>query len=423
MDAAIFPTMFGLSHIPVSSPPDHRNLFEQAPNSVPAAATFTANPVLFKQFAKEMEGSVAKKAPTLLEKHYQEQQERRNKEKEQQMKPAEIQTLKANQAPLSEQCCTTPSTSASTLASSASTFSSAETKVHIQATPLPAHQPQNTQAHNPSSPTPENPFLKHPGLGLLDASHSSDPKYVQMVARMAAYYQQRCQAILNYQQQRCQTWATSHRQKCQESMQAAMLVVAWYIRDRIGRRRRRNKRSFRRGLREKNHAAAVSKRSGGSGRPTKGETVRKWVMDIPEAALSPNNGMRDDAGLDKEEKEFDVEKEVVPDKDTHLFTVADQMIKSQLAKIDVPLLGALNLEASDSESESEDEEERYYYEPEDYDMEEDDDDDEEDYYDDDMDYDEESEEFVEDVVSKEALDGTGKGSLKRKRSESTSGVE
>lgn len=213
-------------------------------------------------------------------------------------------------------------------------------------------------------------------------------------------------------------------------MQAAMLVVAWYIRDRIGRRRRRNKRSFRRGLREKNHAAAISKRggggAGGSGRLTKGETVRKWVMDIPEVALSPNNGMRDDAGLDKEEREFDVDKEVVPDKDTHLFTVADQMIKSQLAKIDVPLLGALNLEASDDESESEDDEdERYYYEPEDYDMEEDDDDDddEEDYYDDDMDYNEESEEYVEDVVSKEALDGTGKGSLKRKRSESTSGVE
>lgn len=143
-------------------------------------------------------------------------------------------------------------------------------------------------------------------------------------------------------------------------------------------------------------------------------------MDIPEAALSPNNGMRDDAGLDKEEREFDVEKEVVPDKDTHLFTVADQMIKSQLAKIDVPLLGALNLEASDSESESEDE--RYYDEPEDYDMEEDDDDEEEDY-DDDMEYEEDSEEYVEDIVSKEALDGTGKGSLKRKRSESTSGVE
>lgn len=147
-------------------------------------------------------------------------------------------------------------------------------------------------------------------------------------------------------------------------------------------------------------------------------------MDIPEAALSPNNGIRDDAGLDKEEKEFDVEKEVVPDKDTHLFTVADQMIKSQLAKIDVPLLGALNLEDSDSESESE--HERYYYEPENYDMEDEEDDDDDEEEEDDyehMDYEDESEEFVEENVSKEALDGTGKGSLKRKRSESTSGVE
>ncbi|KAJ4396982.1 hypothetical protein N0V93_001206 [Gnomoniopsis smithogilvyi] len=407
--------MFGLSHIPVSSPPDHNSLlFKQTPNQAPAASI--ANPVLFKHFAKAMEGSVAKKAPTLLEKHYQEQQELREKQREQ-TKPAEIiQAQKASQTPPSEQCCSTPTTSASTLASSASTVSSAETKVHHPQTTPPAQQPQHTQTHNPSSPpAPENPFLKQPGLGLLDASHSSDPKYVQMVSRMAAYYQQRCQAILNYQQQRCQTWATSHRQKCQESMQAAMLVVAWYIRDRIGRRRRRNKRSFRRGLREKNHAARSRR-----GRPGKGEAVRKWVMDIPEAALSPNNGMRDDAGLDKEEREFDVEKEVVPDKDTHLFTVADQMIKSQLAKIDVPLLGALNLEASDSESESEDE--RYYDEPEDYDMEEDDDEDEEEY-DDDMDYEEESEEYVGDIVSKEALDGTGKGSLKRKRSESTSGLE
>lgn len=234
---------------------------------------------------------------------------------------------------------------------------------------------------------------------------------------MAAFYQQRCQAILNYQQQRCQTWANTHRQKCQEMMQAAMLVVAWYIRDRIGRRRRRNKRSFRRGLREKNSAARRGGIGKAGGAPTKGETVRKWVTDIPEAALSPTNGIRDDMVLDQEEREFDVEKEVTPDKDGQLFMVADEMIKSQLAKIDVPLLGALNLDDSDSESESEDEE-RCYYEPEDYDME-----DEDEYDDDDLDHEEESVEYVEDVSSKEAVHGTGKGSLKRKRSESTSGIE
>lgn len=273
---------------------------------------------------------------------------------------------------------------------------------------------------------------------------------------MAAYYQQRCQAILNYQQQRCQTWATSHRQKCQEMMQAAMLVVAWYIRDRIGRRRRRNKRAFRRGLREKSEITRRSSNNnngrgpgagvGTTAFPTRGEAVRRWVMDIPEAAAaaattSPN----DDASrsvegrLDGEERSFDVEREVVPDKDTQLFTVADQMIKSQLAKIDVPLLGALNLDDSDSDSDSEDgggcgaryygQEEEEEDEEEDCDMEEDDeeyeDDEEEyeDYDDDDLDLDEESEVFVGDVASKEAEHGTGKGSLKRKRSESTSGLE
>lgn len=193
-------------------------------------------------------------------------------------------------------------------------------------------------------------------------------------------------------------------------MQAAMLVVAWYIRDRIGRRRKRQRRSFRRGLREKNSAAAAR-------RVPKGEVVRKWVVDIPDAALSPNNGMRDEGSLDKEEAAFDVEKEVTPDKDSQLFAVADQMIKSQMARIDIPLLGALNMDDSDSESGSDDDDRvgaRYYYENEDYDDEEED----IEVDDDDLDYEDETEEYLEDEVSQEALHGTGKGSLKRKRSES-----
>lgn len=213
-------------------------------------------------------------------------------------------------------------------------------------------------------------------------------------------------------------------------MQAAMLVVAWYIRDRIGRRRRRNKRAFRRGLREKNTAAVMR-------RVPKGETVRKWVMGIPDNSIptsldalmnmsSPHNKLSDDQPqsvvLDAEERAFDVEKEVQPDKDSQLFAVADQMIKSQLAKIDVPLLGALNLDDSDSETEEDDEDmDKYYYGPEDYDMEEGEDEEEYDDDDDDLDYEEDS--YVEDEASKEAMHGTGKGSLKRKRSESTSGVE
>lgn len=233
-------------------------------------------------------------------------------------------------------------------------------------------------------------------------------------------------------------------------MQAAMLVVAWYIRDRIGRRRRRNKRAFRRGLREKNTAAVLR-------RVPKGETVRKWVMDIPEASRpasasssalealmmssssSPPGGNADDSAaaaaaaagivLDAEERAFDVEKEVIPDKDSQLFAVADQMIKSQLAKIDVPLLGALNLDDSDSETDDDDEDmDKYYnYGPaaaDDYDMEGEEVDGEVEYDDDDDDLDyEEEDSFVEDEASKEAMHGTGKGSLKRKRSESTSDEE
>lgn len=214
-------------------------------------------------------------------------------------------------------------------------------------------------------------------------------------------------------------------------MQAAMLVVAWYIRDRIGRRRRRNKRAFRRGLREKNTAAVMR-------RTPKGETVRKWVMNIPDEQngassvekimMSPtfSHISKDERVLDAEERAFDVDKEVSPDKDSQLFTVADQMIKSQLAKIDVPLLGALNLDDSDSETEDGDEDmvDKYYYGQDDYEMEEGDNDEEyeDDDDDDDLEY-EEDDSYVEDEASKEAMHGTGKGSLKRKRSESTSGVE
>lgn len=185
------------------------------------------------------------------------------------------------------------------------------------------------------------------------------------------------------------------------------------MRDRIGRRRRRQRRSFRRGLREKNGTAAAR-------RVLKGEVVRKWVIDIPDAALSPNNGMRDEGAMDKEEEAFDVEKEVTPDKDSQLFAVADQMIKSQMSKIDIPLLGALNLDESDSESDSDDDDRvgaRYYYENEDYEEEGEEEEDAE-IDDDDLEYEDETEEYLEDEVSKEALHGTGMGSLKRKRSES-----
>ncbi|ROV91299.1 hypothetical protein VSDG_07806 [Cytospora chrysosperma] len=390
MDASTLPIMLNLtSQLPVSPPPDHQHFFKPHPNQTPAAVSglvnSLTNPLLFQAFAKQMEGPTIKE-PSLLEKHLQEQQRLLEKQK----KHEAAHTHTHTHAPSSRH----PGTPAASPTSPSTDTSSQDTKVPPQHSSSPDNLHQN---------------FDHAG----DPTAAVDPKYVQMVTRMAAYYQQRCQAILNFQQQRCQTWATSHRQKCQEMMQAAMLVVAWYMRDRIGRRRRRQRRSFRRGLREKNGTAAAR-------RVLKGEVVRKWVIDIPDAALSPNNGMRDEGALDKEEEAFDVEKEVTPDKDSQLFAVADQMIKSQMSKIDIPLLGALNLDESDSESDSDDDDRvgaRYYYENEDYEEEGEEEEDAE-IDDDDLEYEDETEEYLEDEVSKEALHGTGMGSLKRKRSES-----
>lgn len=407
MDASTFPIMLNLSsQIPLPLPPDHKLFFKHGPSHAPAAIPGLAhnltNPSLLKTFAREMHGPTLKKEPSLLEKHFQEQQKQRlnlkkaneeQAEKESQQKEPQTQTQ--TQAQQQQQPSSQDSARSSSTPSASE--SSADTKV-----PPPSTSPDTANQHLFD-------------LGGGDHPAFADPKYVQMVSRMAAFYQQRCQAILNYQQQRCQTWATGHRQKCQEMMQSAMLVVAWYIRDRIGRRRRKSKRAFRRGLREKNTAAAMR-------RVPKGETVRKWVMDIPDAALSPNNGMRDDAKLDVEEREFDIEKEVTPDKDSQLFSVADQMIKSQLAKIDIPLLGALNLDDSDSETDDDDDLGRFRYAPEDYEIE-DDGEDDGDYDDDDIDYEDETQEPTEDEISQEALNGTGKGSLKRKRSDSDSDME
>ncbi|KAL1870451.1 hypothetical protein Daus18300_005137 [Diaporthe australafricana] len=397
MDASTFPIMLNLSsqiQLPLSQ--DHKLFFKHGPSHAPAAIPGLAhnltNPSLLKTFAREMNGPALKKEPSLLEKHFQEQQQQRlNIKKKNEEQAEKEQQQKQSQQ---QQQQTSSQQSASSSSTPSASDSSADTKVPPQS----------------ASPEAANQHLFDLGG---DHPAFADPKYVQMVSRMAAFYQQRCQAILNYQQQRCQTWATGHRQKCQEMMQSAMLVVAWYIRDRIGRRRRKSKRAFRRGLREKNTAAAMR-------RVPKGEVVRKWVMNIPDAALSPNNGMRDDAKLDMEEREFDVEKEVTPDKDSQLFSVADQMIKSQLAKIDIPLLGALNLDDSDSESDDDDDMGRFCYAPEDYEME---DDAEEEYDDDDIDYEDETQEPTEDEISQEALNGTGKGSLKRKRSDSDSDME
>lgn len=193
-----------------------------------------------------------------------------------------------------------------------------------------------------------------------------------MASRIASYYQQRCQALANFQQQRCQAWANAQRQKCQEMTQAATVIVAWYIRDRIKRRRRRQKRAFKRGLA---HKAAVASSARG-GVTTKGEAVRRWVMDVPLGAASPPSR---ELPVDKEEVDFDMDREAPADKDSQLFSVAENLIKSHLATVDVPLLGVLSFDESESESEEENEEENEAEDAMDYRDEEEED--EEDHYD------------------------------------------
>ncbi|KAM0283598.1 hypothetical protein ACHAQH_002376 [Verticillium albo-atrum] len=212
-------------------------------------------------------------------------------------------------------------------------------------TPTPAQTetpPSTTAAQHESI----KPTAATAAANLLNpvAGQPMDPRYVDMVSRIAAYYQQRCQAISNAQQQRCQAWATMHRQKCQDTMQAAMLVVAWYIRDRIQRRRRRQKRSFRAGLRAQESRSRV----------TKGERVRRWVTQIPENVVAPQESSREELA-DRDEASFSMDRETAPDQDTKLFETADRLIRSQYRRVDVPMLGLLSFDMSDSESDSDSE--------------------------------------------------------------------
>jgi hypothetical protein len=128
---------------------------------------------------------------------------------------------------------------------------------------------------------------------------------------------------------------------------------------------------------------------------------------------------------DREEVDFDMDRDVPADKDTQLFHVADNLIKSHLARIDVPLLGVLSFEESESESESESD----FMDYEDYEEEEEEEE-EEDYEEDDAGEADGDEKGYGDVeargrgkeetlgsTSKEAqLGTTTKGSRKRSRS-------
>ncbi|KAB5563454.1 hypothetical protein GE09DRAFT_1187960 [Coniochaeta sp. 2T2.1] len=293
----------------------------------------------------------------------------------------------------------------------------------LQTTPPPSQTdrlPQNPPRTPPSDsssqhqqpfPFPSSiPIPPGPVPHLHDpAGNPIDPRYVAMASRISAYYQQRCQAVANYQQQRCQQWAALQRQKCQDMMQAAMLVVAWYIRDRIQRRRRKEKRRFRKGLSRKMTGTTTQ------GRPTKGETVRRWVMDVPDDVLSAGKAEHE-ALRDKEEREWDMDKAGEEgagssSRDDKLFRTADDLIRSQVGKIEVPLMGVVGFEESESESESDSEVDYEDDEEMDY---EDDEEEEEEYEEDEVV--DEGKKGVERMGSQEVQVSSGKNSRKRTRS-------
>lgn len=208
--------------------------------------------------------------------------------------------------------------------------------------PPPTSQPHNNTISSPDSNSSMPAVNDSKAMPPPSVSGANlDPKYLAMVSRIAAYYQQRCQAVANYQQQRCQAWANVHRQRCQDMMQASMLVVAWYVRDRIQRRRRREKRKFKSGLRRRT----------GQPKITRTEVVRRWVKQVPEKPESPNNLMPTQM-VDQAEVDFTMDREPHLDKDAKLFDMADNLIKSQYKKIDVPIMGVLNFDESDNDSES-----------------------------------------------------------------------
>ena len=164
-----------------------------------------------------------------------------------------------------------------------------------------------------------------------------------MASHIASYYQQRSQAIANYQHQRCVEWANMQQQKSREMTQVTMLVVAWYVRDRISRRRKRQKKRFDRGLSKRAAESKINKK----------ESIKRWATDVPQTVESPTSPVGENAANDAE-VDFDIDKETPLDRDSELFKAADQLIKSQLARIDVPLFGALSFDESENENEDED---------------------------------------------------------------------
>lgn len=204
------------------------------------------------------------------------------------------------------------------------------------------------------------PVTAGPGLPDSQNHAATDARYLAITTRVASYYQQRCLAVANYQQQQYQACTNAYRAKCRETMQSAMLVVAWYVRDRISRRRRRARNRFRRGLAEKCASRPAV---------TKGESVRRWIVEVEQG--TPTTPVENDhdprtspphseegfspreVPFDRDEGDFSMHHGMA-DKDTELLNVANNLMQNQLVEVHLPLFGVLSLDESDSESDEED---------------------------------------------------------------------
>ena len=192
------------------------------------------------------------------------------------------------------------------------------------------HQQTNGTGGAPTAPT--NAGMPPP-----------DPRVVAMAGKIAAHYQQRCQNVVNYQQQRVQEWAETYRRNCQFFMGAATLIVAWYVRDRIQRRRRREHRRFRRGL----EARCAEQRTPIG---NKMERVRRWAMGLPQGVP----GLGNVAAARERPPVWDGKP--CEGKDNELYDLTNRLIRSQVTGLNIPTIGELDL-GSDPGSETDDEEE------------------------------------------------------------------
>jgi hypothetical protein len=186
----------------------------------------------------------------------------------------------------------------------------------------------------PSPTTPSSP--QFPPLAGLHV----DPKLYPLVARVAAYYQHRCEAIVGFQQQRCMAWANMQRQKYLDMMNGSKLVVAWYIRDRIQRKRRHRRRKFNAGLRDR----------ATQGKKANQDSTTRWVSGISDISVPPDQ-LAAGSLQDEEEANFSLDVCKPVDQEAKMFQTVDTLIRSQAKKIELPVLGVLDLSESDNESE------------------------------------------------------------------------